>query len=335
MRGCPGEDGFACDFKNGYLFFRADSDGDHWQELRPSADVTGIVNAGGCGMENRECVAGDCAQPRLSTNDDCKTHRDVDFEFHLTPLGHHLLAEANLWGDRDHGPGDLAVEWEWMYFSPRERSADRLAGKLSPQPAAVPWRGDQAAVRGALVLDCGEVDRRGARAELHPPVAMIWMHADEQLSRSATVYLRASSRFTDPHGGTPFGPAFEATFAIPGAYREGPVHVGPIETDWLLSGYRVALDNGCHLFDLNRPRAHVEGGDRFLPATARFAIKAVPHDESGTVTVSVEPLTSGGAEPELVGAHFRVCVPDCDACGANLNACPGACPRTASCAAAR
>jgi len=338
-RGCPGVDGYRCRLTGGWLALAADSGDGHWQMVRETVDVAGVVNAGGCGARNRGCAPGECRRPRLSEEDDCRRHTDSDFELHVTPRDGRLLAEANFWGGREHGPGDLTVEWEWMYFYPRHPSVQWRTASLSPGNAPggiVPWRGDPIVVRGAHVLDCGEETTHGARAEIHPPVAMAWMHLDEELAFSATMYARAASHTTDPHPGRPFGPVFSATFPMPGATGREPIWIGPVQTDHALSGYLRVNDDECRLFDTRHPHAHVEGGRRRLRAEDLFRVRAAADPERGTVTVELSPLQDDARRnPDLVGLHFRVCVPDCSPRGEVRNACPLGCTRFASTGAGR
>ena len=297
--GRPGVDGYRCPLSGAFVAFSGDDSPEHWLVLNRSVDVQGVVNGGGCGARNFSCAPGECSVPRLSSEDDCRRHTDLDFEFHLTPRGTALLSEANLWGSKEHGPGDLTVEWEWMFFYPLEDSAGWRGQPLWPASAPqgiLPWRGDLMAVRGVHVLDCGEPGRHGTRAELHPPIAVAWLH--QRSPAQATIYVRAASRSTDPHPDVPFGAPFRATFPVRGT-------PGPIVTDHALSGYHRVNDQECALFDTRHPTAHLEGGEKGLRAEDLFAIQT--RAGPGTVTVEISPLRQpSGRNPDLVGFHFDV-----------------------------
>lgn len=290
--GAPGVDGFRCSLAGMYVLFGGDGAGEHWPVLRESVDVEGIVNGGGCGAANFSCKPGECLLPRLSGQDDCRRHTDADFEFHLVTRRPALLAEANFWGGREHGPGDLTVEWEWLYFFPLIPSAQWEDKPLVPGMA--PWPGDRVVLRGTHVLDCGEANRHGSRAEIHPPIAVAWMHGD-------TVYVRAASRSTDPHPGRPFGPPFVATFPAPAE----TLAIGPIVTDHAMRGYRRVNDQECTLFDARHPSAHIEGGEPGLRAEDLFDVSVTRGFESFSVAISPR-LPPSGSNPDLVGFHFRV-----------------------------
>jgi hypothetical protein len=328
----------------------------HWQLKQGLIDIAGTVDGTGCGDFKYTCAPGSCAYPRLSAADDCLLHQDRDFEFHFMPSnGLAAVTEANMHGGATSGEGDIGVEWEWMYFYPRSQSNQWDGVFLSPgynPGGGVPWHGDQIAMRGMHVIDCGEqttyntIDN--ARSEIHPPVAVVWSHPNEYAGHRATVNLRAASHTTPPRPGRAFGGTFSATFDVPGGGLLGKsVYVGPIQTDWLAlgetdsaPGYYIVIDNGCSLIgDKQHPFAHIGGAYTLEPVSSYFDIRATrlnDYQVNVQITVLRDNLPPGFSTPidsnlfpvrppNLVAAHFDFCIPECTAGRQLLNGCEGGC----------
>jgi len=284
-------------------------------------------------------------------------HDDRDFIFDVTPAPANLslLTEWNMWGDAgEHGPGDLEVEWEWMFFFPpvdqhlHARSdfwwGHRLTPKFNPNVSynpvvpigGIPWKGDQIALRGVHVLDCGHSDGPGhtARAEIHPPTVVAWAHPEENVRHAMLVWVRATSYSTDPHRHAPFGPLFEAIFDVPGGAISGcKVELEPVQLDWVYTGYTTDNIHSCRIGDWQSPIAALANGTFSDNAAEYFEFnRQVLNDQQ--VRITLRPLRSENpaesAYPDLLGLHFRVCIPECNSsCQGppTLNSCPSeSCP---------
>ena len=246
---------------------------DEWEAVdgRAVTTIVGVVNGGGCGVDGspdpaapRSCTAAHpCATPHVAATDNCFSHYDVDFNFHLSPRDLSVLSPENLWGGGSDGGADLEVEWEWMFAFPTVRAQPRPA--LAPVIAGlgVPWPGDAVAAQGALITDCGHTGSSGfSRTELHPPAALAWIHADRPDRH--TLWIRASTRSTYPQGARAgFPAALDAIVPLPG----GPgaarlVGVGAPAYDYLWERPDIQVDASCRLLVSSAPYACV------LPAIA-------------------------------------------------------------------
>ena len=349
----------------------------HWKVLKTGAEVVGTVDAGGCDPAvNYACAPGTCPFPAVADGDDGFLHQDRDFEFHITPgvdlargqltPDHSLLMYKNLFGRPDKGMEDIAVEWEWMNMFPLwgARIYFGSNGDLWPTgrlplvkdgtKVGVPFRGDLIKVRGRWVLDCGHADTNGAISEIHPPVAVAWLHPSETDPHSGTIYLRMSLTYTMPPF-DPFGPTFSATFPVPGSNGQN-LWVGPVQSDWMVvtgatltvcderNGGPVGLNFGhpwAHLdyspcpswFDeVIYGSAPVTNGPayQYMQSTnvgTYFRITPpVSADAAGDVTVSVDVIGIQGALGTtwgLGGSHLQVCYPSCSEARVRTYSCPG------------
>ena len=239
-----GTNGYAC----GWLGVPVpDNETNHFRPVNLSVDVSGIVNAGGCDSRNMECALGDCSSPALAGGDDILVHRDRDFNFSIIPMfggapNRSLLTVSNLFGSHDEGMGDLEVEWEWMYMFPtwgalwyhnstyRFDVRGSVPALADGMPLGFPLRGDQVTVRGRHILDCGHVGGNGqARAELHPPVAVLWSHPVDGERFNSTVWLRATSHFAQPASPhDTFGGPLRTSFKFNGGGNGQPIYAGPL-----------------------------------------------------------------------------------------------------------
>jgi len=322
-----------------------------------------------------------CNYPSVSHEDYAMQHRDRDFDMQLVPLlpaGYidgALLALANKAVPGGGLIPSIGIEAEWMYLYPRQGTAHYAftgltgpvwrtphgsdsfivnldTGEPKPLPPVVltadgwradfPSRGDQAAVRGVLIWDCGHTESSGGfnwgyKTELHPVVAMTWLHQDD-VSGSSTVHVKAMSHSPYPHLTHTRFDRLDMSFQVPAYNPSLPLCVGPVHPDYDL--VRAGSWNfwlGTDLFS-NQPYAYFAGS-----ADRDFATDwsvSLTDTGAGILALSVAPrfgddrLIAGVTDdwPLLMGAHVNVCQPARDAAGAKVNSCPdvcGACvPRT-------
>ena len=268
----------------------------------------------------------------LSGDDFTALHDDRDSEFLLTPTADF----ASQW--LASGQSTMEIEWESVMLFPRHPAfSDNY-----PDPAPAdgtnqfvglrdisyqsPRAGDQVAVHGAVIVDCGHSP---FQVEAHPPLAMAWSHSFAP--GIADYFVRASAYGWYPHVEN-FGTSFDADLEIPDADSADPgstPFLGAINVDYTLSGYDVADD--VHSIDgpyaASHPAAHLVGGDLSQPVSTYFDL---------TVTVSANQVhihaapkapwnqeTDNPQRPAVIGLHFMACVPVHDAFGVDLNGCVG------------
>jgi hypothetical protein len=254
--------------------------------------------------------------PRYSEHDNCFTHRDRDFAFDLAVGEEALpyLSPANMTSDRNHAGRDLEIETEWMYFFPPFRSTwlfsnrDRglarpqsLGSRISfagaggaPQELAVPAPGDVLAAQGVLIADCGYLDGRGfARTELHPALALTWVHSEG--GGRFSLHVRAASHLASDVLRFPLAP-LSASLPIAGAAGRRAELVS-FNWDYLWRGYSIETDRSCVLsangaHEQERPTAHLSSVDQSDVAAANASHES-PNAMHQLGGFSLRLLTSG------------------------------------------
>jgi hypothetical protein len=189
-----------------------------------------------------------------------------------------------------------------------------------------PARNDQVATRGVLIWDCGHVKTLGYRTEIHPPVALAWLH--DEGNHNSTIHVKALSHAPNPVGPNP--PVFDGlqtTFAVIGYDPVRPLYVGSVVSDYNLTASSI----GSYYILVDEPFGDlvpVPGADR--PLSGDWNI-SVTKSDSGNVSLSVAPTFTQiptwipgvtTANPLTMGAHVQVCQPVCDASGQVTNGCP-------------
>jgi len=328
-----------------------------------------------------------CAYTRVAHDDWTPHHRDRDFNVHIIPLrpdGYidgSLLGWANKMAPEDGSIPVLGIEVEWMYLYPRQGPAtywtssltgpimlrtrepsdffvvDRSTGEPKPLPPTVvnndgwradfPTRGDQAAVRGVPVFDCGHTAVAygfdyGYRTELHPAVAMTWLH-QQDVPKTSTVHIKAMSHAPYPFATHTAFDGLQATFKVPDYEPALPLCVGAVHPDYNLtrqdSANGWAGDSNFAAYIANQqPYGYFVGSaDRDLPSDWTVSLS---HAGGGTLSLSVrrnfaDDSAIPGVAPDwplLMGAHAAVCQPARNSSGAKINSCPDDCsaciPRT-------
>jgi hypothetical protein len=334
--------------------------------------VQGIVAGGSCDQSRSFAFPDDATNnfPRMAQDDDTHNHADRDFEFRIMPYDGTYLGAANLWGsNQGEGatPSDINVEIESMYMYPMIDSYSWANGippfnyhfypKGMPltndgTPLGIPWSGDFIVVRGRTAWDCGHCDAGYNRAEIHPPSAMAWVH--RTASRAGTVWLRAFSH--RPYPGDQSVPTlvtspFTATFYIPDGPNGQDPYFGPVQSDFLVDPAQQGV------FIYRRPQGlnqdhpwacltNVNGN--CIPSALinaergnwfgyQFNVTATPSSDGMQTTVTIQARNDTGYSnvPYIMGAHYQVCYPECDATGHVTNGCGGHCKCTsnASCPA--
>jgi hypothetical protein len=293
-----------------------------------------------------------------------------------------LLAFANKGAPGGGLIPSLGLEAEWMYLYPRQGIAryafygpagevwrtvegsdffvsSLQSGRSKSLPPVVlnkdgwradfPMRGDQATARGVLIFDCGHPERDsdglnvGFKTELHPIVAMTWLHAGDA-PHTSTVHVKAMSHAPYPNPTHTRFDRLDATFQLPGYDPAVPVCVGPVHPDYnLVKEHSWSLWMGEYLFSKEPYAYFVGSADRDL---AQDWSVSLAHVGSGKLTLSVlsqfaDDHAIPGVQdnwPLLMGAHLAVCQPARDASGAKVNSCPDNCsacvPRTCASLAA-
>jgi hypothetical protein len=320
-------------------------------------ELSGTVTSGGCGSSSLTCTQRQCTSPAIAGGDEAHLHFDRDFNVEIMPRDRTYTTYMDRFGDDDYAPASINMEWEFMYMFPLWISNwAAQAWQMWPdgfrppvgdgKSVGVPWRGDPIKVRGNWILDCGHTFANNvARSEIHPPVAIAWMHPEA--ARDATVWLRASSHLTRPAANrTDFGGLFTASFQVPGG-SNGKPYIGPTVIDWMVntsptSSVTLGI---CHIEnDYSSPWGHFELASNYCDFTKQqpsagavqymtafngdissfFELTPPTIDASGNVSVTVQPLRTDAWEdsPYLLGAHFRVCYADCTAGRQQTNSCP-------------
>jgi hypothetical protein len=154
------------------------------------------------------------------------------------------------------------------YEDPSSNWVHKLIPPWRDAARAAPAAGDEVAVMGPLVWDCGHQDQRGYLTEIHPPIAMAWMHKFG--SHFGDIVVKATSNthspmvgphdcltvnggctdtylYSDPGAGL-FDAPFEADFEPPDGYLPNvPIYLsGPsVNYNSVLSG--TTRLQGCHL----------------------------------------------------------------------------------------
>ena len=387
---------FTIDDANDYCGLDGDG-GAEWEPLasdsadasagaRDLATVTliGTVAGKGCGPWN--ACKGD---PQLSPGDDCLTHYDRDFELDLR-VGDDAasdLSPANLASGGDYAGHDFGIEGEWMFLFPGFHStwlyepddSDYLTPRAIGAAISfnddqgfhllrVPQPGDLLAAQGPVIADCGHIDAANfARTEMHPPVALAWVH--HEIASSAglpfyTVAVRiASSRTTSgsASSGSRFAWPFrglDVKLKLPNDTTSGADVTGlwPVvrnfRYDYVVHDFNIAQDHSCVL-SLNdnqqqqeRPLAHLDGAsfsraqldqlsavgaNATIPDNLSVEIRPAGFGEVEVLAPAPNPAVDPWSTPVLVGASadITLCDPGCKECGAPVNAaCPATCPNT-------
>jgi hypothetical protein len=307
----------------------------HWPELGFDTK-TGVVSAGGT---------------FLADNDLTLLHDDRDSEFDFYPNDPQFAALLQL------GQSSVATEWESVMLFPKHPQwiwdnpdSDPLGPSDYPSGAHVyaasnhflslrdityqaPKAGDQVAVRGSIIVDCGH----SPVIEMHPPVAVAWSHAFAP--GIADYYVRASAYGWYPHVDDFRGPlgdmapdagAFEADFDIPNADSADPGS-GPVNetiipvVDYTYAGYDLSDDvHSVQSTDIiplwyvdaytpNHPMAHLFGGDWNQPLSTYFDINVTQNGSKVHIHAKPKPPwstpTDNPQRPALVGFHFMACLP--------------------------
>jgi hypothetical protein len=244
------------------------------QQLIVLTGRAGRDGASGC-TDAPTCAR--CAAPRYSALDNCYTHDDRDFVLDLSAGQEALphLSPANMVADSAHGGRDIDVEAEWMYLFAPFHSVRLFApddAKLvrpRPLPARLSWKGgelgvpvagDAVAVAGVLAADCGHLNARGfARVEVHPALALAWVH--EEGGGRVSAFVRAMTHVNGERHRFALG-TFRARLPLPGGGR-----VVSFRWDYLWHGYRIEVDRSCGQADegghaQERPTAHLSDVDQ-------------------------------------------------------------------------
>lgn len=358
-----------------------------------NGDRDGIVTGGFSDGRNWTCDTpgspDHCIEPHLSQTDNCNVHEDRDINIPFLPmLGYDrlfldwtLLAQDNINAFDGKPAGLTGLELEWRYFLPTiwswqypgyGQTPDDIPVRLDSMPAdcgiysnsgdcaiplGIPQSGDEIAVRGRPILDCGHQVFGLGHTEFHPVRGVIWLHPTDNNPSDGIIWLRLLSHEAAPlqdgcagtySGCTPkhgsgcsacepqvgFGGAMTATFDIPGypSPTGEDLYIGPVKTDWVAdpnhgmakvntyAGSGTDCGNPWARWIVNNGSATASSADmKQHLASDVFTITATA-GSSGyvTVTVSLNPSRPNG-EPDPLPSDLPYIV------GAHLQACYPVC----------
>lgn len=328
-----------------------------------NGDRDGIVTGGFNDGRNWTCDTpgspDHCIEPHLSQTDNCNVHEDRDINIPFLPmLGYDrqfldwtFLAQDNINAIDGKPAGLVGMEVEWRYIFPTiwswqypgfGQTPDDIPVRLDSMPAAcgrysnsgdcaiplgVPQSGDEIAVRGRPIFDCGHQVFGYGHTEFHPVRGLIWLHPTDHNPSDGMIWLRLLSHEAAPlqdgdagsySGCTPkhgsgrsgcepqvsFGGPMTASFDIPGypSPTGENLYLGPIKTDWVTDpndGLEKANTYGGTGTDCGNPWARwvvnnssttaTAADMRQHPATEIFTITANANNGYVTVTASLNP----------------------------------------------
>jgi len=339
-----------------------------WDAIRQDSSdqqFTGIVGAGLCDdARNFHAPEGSTGIfPIIASDDDYENHGDRDFQFRIVPQDGLYLGNANRWGGNAFEgayPGDINVETESMYMYPTIDSY-KWANQIAPfnfgfypsgmpfttdgSRLGIPWSGDQMVIRGRMVWDCGHCSAGYNRAEVHPPTALAWLHP--VASRNGMVWLRAFSHRPHPGDqavGSLVTSQFAAVLDVPGGPNGQDLYVGPVKSDFLVDTAAQGTFAYKYGSQTDHPWGCITNQDGVCAPSsvlnaevtegyqASFAVSATGNTSAATTTVTIQATRDTPLDqiPYIMGAHYQVCYPECDANGNVTNGCPGTCRCTSS-----
>jgi hypothetical protein len=323
---------------------------DCWADFGPSWPRSGSTYA---------ALPDDQHMPQLSDDDWGGDHDDGDLELSFVPTAYNRAGYPVDWSRTQFSPSvailrsapqhNVRVEAEFQYVfptvmkdfndgSPWTQSGGAVlregkypmydnGGDTTDYTGWLPWvlpipqPGDQFAIRGHHVADCGHQNA----LEIHPPQAMAWMR---QISRGNWIvgFNAASHSYRPAYPSQPdlrgFYPQFTLTDYVPGS----PISVWYMGDAFLETQNAFVVPYGpeslrtCNnnptIFS-NHPQSYLAGGDPCLvtnnqqaPVSAYFNYN-VGVDANGIVTLKIDSVpgteNAGSSIPNVGSGTFAIC----------------------------